>query len=599
MTRGYSFRTITELKPGAHLCCLYSTEEEHQAVLTPFLRRGLEQGEKVLYIMDINTAKVILGYLRAEGLEVDPYLARGQLGLLSVTDAYMRDSHFNPDGMIALLRTETERALAEGYTALRVTGEMTWALRGQSGADQLIEYEAKLNTFFPGSQCLAICQYDQRRFDPAVLLEALVTHPTVVIGTEVFDNIYYIPPTELLGPNRLAATLCRWRGNLATRKQTEAALRAERDKAQKYLDVAGVAIIAIDADQKVTLVNKKGCDVLGYTEAEILGKNWFDTFLPERIRDEIKAVFQKLMAGELEPVEYYENPVLTKSGEERLIAWHNTVLTDEGGKIIGTLSSGEDITERKRAEAMRRDLEERRLNFIEITSHELRTPLTIIRGHMELLAQRWDEFDQNLKDRCFNTIHRNIRRLERLIAGVSTLRQIERGSLRLDMKEIDFCNILTEAMQSYRTILGQQLEFRSCHEGGPVLIIGDADRLLQVLDNLLENAVKYTPQDRRKIIVTSEIRPPTIRLQVTDNGAGITPEDLERIFEPFTVIPTSYSAGGTGIGLFLARRIVEAHGGTLTAHSKGKGLGTTFVLETPRKRGRPIEGRARTKAPGC
>ncbi|MBA7638791.1 hypothetical protein ES703_46447 [subsurface metagenome] len=108
--------------------------------------------------------------------------------------------------------------------------------------------------------------------------------------------------------------------------------------------------MAIDTEQRVGLINKKGCDILGYKEEEILGKNWFDNFLPSRIKDKTKAVFEKLIRAEAQALEYYENPVLTKSGNERLIAWHNTVLRDEKGNIIAILSSGEDITERKKAE---------------------------------------------------------------------------------------------------------------------------------------------------------------------------------------------------------------------------------------------------------
>jgi PAS domain S-box-containing protein len=142
------------------------------------------------------------------------------------------------------------------------------------------------------------------------------------------------------------------------RERAEVSLRAERDKAQRYLDIAGV-IVVIDAHQRVTLLNRKGCEVLGYEEEEIVGKDWFDTFIPERDRETIKAVFQKLMGGAVEPVEYYENSVLTKSGEERIIAWHNTALKDEAGDIIGTLSSGEDITERVLAEEALRESERR------------------------------------------------------------------------------------------------------------------------------------------------------------------------------------------------------------------------------------------------
>ncbi|MCG8603873.1 PAS domain S-box protein [bacterium] len=120
---------------------------------------------------------------------------------------------------------------------------------------------------------------------------------------------------------------------------------------QNYLDIAGVMFVALGATGEITVINKKGCSVLGYEEGELLGKNWFDKCLPSSIREEVKQTFQRLMAGEGESVEYYQNPVLTKTGEERLIAWHNAVLTDEDGNNVGTLSSGEDITDRKLAEA--------------------------------------------------------------------------------------------------------------------------------------------------------------------------------------------------------------------------------------------------------
>ncbi|NIO37446.1 PAS domain S-box protein, partial [Candidatus Bathyarchaeota archaeon] len=99
-----------------------------------------------------------------------------------------------------------------------------------------------------------------------------------------------------------------------------------------------------------SLLNRKGCEVLGYTEKEALGKSWFDTFLPARTRNQVKAEFKSLIAGKIKDIEYYETSVLTRNGEERLIAWNNTVLRDYEGRVLGTLSSGNDITERKQFE---------------------------------------------------------------------------------------------------------------------------------------------------------------------------------------------------------------------------------------------------------
>jgi len=126
--------------------------------------------------------------------------------------------------------------------------------------------------------------------------------------------------------------------------------RKERDKAQQYLDIAAVMFLVISADQKVVLINRKGSEILGYKDEEIIGADWFDKFLPEKIREEVKEAFTQLMSGELSPVEYFENTIVTKNGDERLIAWHNTVIRGGSGNIIGTLSSGDDITQRKQIE---------------------------------------------------------------------------------------------------------------------------------------------------------------------------------------------------------------------------------------------------------
>ncbi|MGQ9616666.1 MAG: PAS domain S-box protein [Spirochaetota bacterium] len=136
--------------------------------------------------------------------------------------------------------------------------------------------------------------------------------------------------------------------DITSHRRYQKKAREERERAQKFLDIAGVIILFLGADGKVKLINKKGCEILGYAEKEVIGKNWFDNFIPARIRSNVLNVFKDIKQGRLH--EYVENYVLTRNGEERLIAWYNTVVTDSRGKLIGTLSSGGDITERKRAE---------------------------------------------------------------------------------------------------------------------------------------------------------------------------------------------------------------------------------------------------------
>lgn len=131
----------------------------------------------------------------------------------------------------------------------------------------------------------------------------------------------------------------------------EKTLRQEKDGAQQHFDLAGVMLLALDKDGKVARINKKGCEVLGYEEDQILGKSWFESFLPESRRGYVKVIFNGLMRGELGPLEHQPPaPVLCRGGVERRIAFTNALLKDEKGEIIGTLSSGEDVTERKQAE---------------------------------------------------------------------------------------------------------------------------------------------------------------------------------------------------------------------------------------------------------
>lgn len=138
--------------------------------------------------------------------------------------------------------------------------------------------------------------------------------------------------------------------DITERKRAEHLLRRERDKVQQYLDVAAVMMVAVDSEQRVGLINKRGCEILGYEEQEILGKNWFDNFLPDRDRGKVKAIFEKFAGGQAGAREYFENLILTKDGRELLIAWHNTMLKDDEGNFVAILSSGEDITNRRRAE---------------------------------------------------------------------------------------------------------------------------------------------------------------------------------------------------------------------------------------------------------
>ena len=180
---------------------------------------------------------------------------------------------------------------------------------------------------------------------------------------------------------QLAQYLERRRLQADESRRVEAALRDERDRAQRYLDVAGTMIIVLDAEGRVELINRKGSAVLDRPEDEMVGEDWFELAIPEHERDAVRAGFERLMAGDEESFERFENSVVNSSGELRSIAWHNTILRDADGTVTGVLSSGEDVTERLAAEQQ----------ITYLAYHDALTGLpnrTLLEQHLRLALER-------------------------------------------------------------------------------------------------------------------------------------------------------------------------------------------------------------------
>jgi two-component system cell cycle sensor histidine kinase/response regulator CckA len=363
-------QNVKDMKPGDHLCCIYETEKEHRALLTPFMRQGLERGEKIFYIVDGHTEEEVLNYLRDDGVVVEPYLESGQLVTRVVNETYMREGSFDPHAMIALLRDETERALYEGYSALRVTGETTWALKGLQGSERLIEYEAKLNEFFPDSKCLAICQYDKRRFEPGFILDILSTHPIAVVGTEVFDNFYYMPPKDFLGPDPEAAKLDKRLNTLLEIKQTEAAMYESEEKYRKLFEEAQDSIFLADAETGILVdCNYEATRLIERDRSELIGQHQKILHPSSQGDGKFSETFRKHLKNSEGQV--LETQVITSTGETKDVAIKANLL-HVGNKAL-MQGIFHDITDRKRAEEslkLFRALIERSNDAIEVIDPE-------------------------------------------------------------------------------------------------------------------------------------------------------------------------------------------------------------------------------------
>jgi len=494
------------------------------------------------------------------------------------------------------------------------------------------------------------------------------------------------------------------------RKKAEEAVREERDRAQKYLDVAGVMFLVVGVDRKVRLINQEGCKILGYNEEDIIGKNWIENFIPERVRDEVNVVTERLSKGETEAFEYFENPVLTKSGEERIIAWHNTMLRDKDGRITAALCSGQDITDRKQAEeALRqsekrlkilfesapdtifftdikgnfidvnkateelvgyakeeligknlsetillspeqvqksvasleknamgeptgpdewtlkrkdgnyiiaeiktfpvsignqtltlgiaRDITERKQaqikqdklikkveninkelkDFASIVSHDLKAPLRGIKTLANwILSDCADKLGDQANEQM-NLLLERVERMYNLIEG--TLQYSRAGRAEGKWARVNLNNFVPEIInmvvppENITVTIENELPVIECEEV----------HIMQVFQNLLSNAIKYMDKPQGWIKVGFIEQAGFWKFSVADNGPGIEEKHFEKIFKIFQALPTSPYFEGTGVGLTVAKKIVELYDGKIWVESK-VGEGSTFFFTLPKQK---------------
>ena len=369
--------------------------------------------------------------------------------------------------------------------------------------------------------------------------------------------------------------------DVTERKNSEVALK-ESELRYRLLVEKSLLGVAILQDRKYVYVNSAFAELTGFSVAELLD------FSPNEvwrlIHPEDQAELERrnidLEAGTpLLPKHKFR--YIQKSGEIRWVESLVATIVYEGHPALQVFEN--DITDRINAEKIRKELEDRRDKFITMTTHELRTPLTVIYGYLNILERKIDVMEPKQREKLFKVMQRNFDRLERLVSHVALLSQFEEDIFKINITRFNFLSFFQKVVEPYTILLGNQFRVKDLKTESNLMIEGDKDRLIQVLENILNNAVDHTSSEKRLIETCFEVFPGFIQIEIKDNGAGIAPENLERIFEQFVSIGTEFSVAGTGVGLYLSKMIIFAHGGTIRARSEGLGQGSTFTIVLPRK----------------
>ena len=363
------------------------------------------------------------------------------------------------------------------------------------------------------------------------------------------------------------------------RKEIEATLQESERRWRTLLENVRMLVVALDPQGNVDYVNPYLLEVTEYDREEVIGQKWLDKFIRFQDRPEAEKLFKKV----LKPNSCSQNHrkvILTRSGECKVVAWNSTQLRNLQGEPIGMICIGEDITERHAIEKMKDE-------FISVVSHELRTPLTAVHGALSLLVKGAVTPESTQGKRTLQIAAESTERLVRLVKDILELERLESGNIELIKQKVNAKELIRQAIEQIQ-IMANQAGVHLKLQKADVVFYADGDRLIQVLTNLLTNAIKFSKPGSSVCLCAQIEHPdnleqqPQILFVVKDEGRGIPTEQLESIFERFHQVDASDSRqkGGTGLGLAICRNIVEQHGGKIWVESMVE-KGSTFYFTIP------------------
>lgn len=358
------------------------------------------------------------------------------------------------------------------------------------------------------------------------------------------------------------------------------------------VDAADDAIIGTDADGTITDWNEGATRMFGYARPEAIGQPLESLIVPPDQHAEQKRIREAVVRGERPP--RFETRRRCKEGKFIHTAVTVSPIMAGDGKVIGITAIEHDVTQArldetaKRARALEeaeaarlQDLEKVRKTFLSEASHELNTPLTPLRIHVEAMRDAASLTPQQIADHLA-VIHRNLLRLSNLVRDMLESSRLDSGRFKLELTEFPVAAAVEDAVQNLMEAAAEQGVVLAAGDVDPVAVRGDRHRVDQVLQNLVGNAISFTPSEGR-ITVDVTRAPGEAVVCIRDSGVGLTPDQVTKLFQPFSRPHEGVGTApkGTGLGLFISKGIVEQHGGRIWAESAGPGQGSSFFFTLP------------------
>jgi PAS domain S-box-containing protein len=382
-------------------------------------------------------------------------------------------------------------------------------------------------------------------------------------------------------------------------RKSNAILQEERDRAQHYLDDVRAIIVNLDRGGNVTLINRRGCEILGLRESDIIGKNWFENFLPADNRPEVKRVFNELMDDRIENIENYDNPVLSSDGNIRTISWHNALLRDESGRIIGTLSAGEDISDRLQMEMDLKaatetlrgtntsliDAKLRSQTYFDFLAHDIANILSPILAYAELMS-KGDQYPPEVVSFTEKIVDQ-AQKATSLIHNLRKLEMLEDKNLP-DMNIVDIKRIFSFVENSIRRKYPEKKPTFTYHLPEEIPIKSRGGEYIDfVIRHIFDNAVRHSRRDDVNIDVRIDMEGENDRnkfwqIIIEDDGPGISDRLKKDITTPLD--PTKRYSRGVASSLAFCSAAVVGIGGELQIEDRvpnDQGKGTRVTVWIP------------------